>query len=329
MFDYSRLSEELLRSLRGRRSQAASSRRLGYRSNVVYRWETGRAAPLSSVAFRAMRFYGVDLDAAHLEFMRLTRAEPQARPFEPWRTKQSIAAFLEHLRGRRTLLEVEAQSSFNRFSLSRWFNGRAEPRLPEFFELVDVLSGRLLDLIAALCEPERLPCIKDDWVRHVALRDAAFDAPWSHAVLRVLELADYRELPQHEPGWIAQRLRISQREEQRCLELLSRSGQIRQTGSRYEVTSESTVDLGDDPERARQLRRFWLDETLRRFDERNRGIYGYNLFSVSEDAYDQIRQLYLEFFAAMRKVVAQSEAGRRVVLFGGQLVWLDGGVRDE
>ena len=37
------LSRELIRQLRGRRSQMQLSRKLGLRSNLAYRWESGRA----------------------------------------------------------------------------------------------------------------------------------------------------------------------------------------------------------------------------------------------------------------------------------------------
>ena len=33
--------------------------------------------------------------------------------------------------------------------------------------------------------------------------------PTEHAVMRVLELEDYRALPKHEDGWVARRLGIS------------------------------------------------------------------------------------------------------------------------
>ena len=43
--DFERLSRELLVALRGQRSQVQWSRRLGYRSNVAYAWESGRRWP--------------------------------------------------------------------------------------------------------------------------------------------------------------------------------------------------------------------------------------------------------------------------------------------
>ena len=38
-------AQQLLRAVRGRRSQQALSRHLGYRSNPVANWETGRRYP--------------------------------------------------------------------------------------------------------------------------------------------------------------------------------------------------------------------------------------------------------------------------------------------
>ena len=57
-----------------------------------------------------------------------------------------------------------------------------------------------------------------------AARKAAYDVPWSHAVLRTLELTDYAELDRHRPGWIARRIGISRDEEERCLATLAAQG---------------------------------------------------------------------------------------------------------
>src|SRR4051812_25431989 len=47
-FRYGTLAVELLRLLRGRRSCAEFSRRLGYRSNIVHRWEAQRCWPTAA-----------------------------------------------------------------------------------------------------------------------------------------------------------------------------------------------------------------------------------------------------------------------------------------
>jgi DNA-binding transcriptional regulator YiaG len=62
--DLNVLASELIRALRGPRSQTAFSRRLGYRSNVVYTWEAGIRAPTASETLRAAARVGVEPDAA-------------------------------------------------------------------------------------------------------------------------------------------------------------------------------------------------------------------------------------------------------------------------
>ena len=40
--DWAQLSQELVKSLRGKSTQGALSRRLDFKTNVVYRWESGQ-----------------------------------------------------------------------------------------------------------------------------------------------------------------------------------------------------------------------------------------------------------------------------------------------
>jgi hypothetical protein len=74
--DYARISRDFLRALRGRRSQAGFSRRLGYRTNVAYVWESGRAAPTAATTLRAAERVGIDVRQALATFYRRT---PSAR----------------------------------------------------------------------------------------------------------------------------------------------------------------------------------------------------------------------------------------------------------
>jgi hypothetical protein len=239
-------------------------------------------------------------------------------------SKEGVVHLLTRLKGDASFVSLARRTRFNRFLLSRWFRGQTEPRLPELFELIHVLSRRLLDFVAAFCDPLELPSIRADWQAHVALRDAAFDAPWSHAVLRTLELSDYAKQGKHRAGWIASRIGISQAEEERCLSLLERSHQIERSGGRFVVSKQGTVDTGQDPKRARELRRFWQEQALRRFDDRAQGVFGYNLFTISEKDFEALKSLYSQYFEAMRELVAHSSPGEKLVLYCTQIVELDG-----
>jgi DNA-binding transcriptional regulator YiaG len=59
VLDFEAIAAEWVRELRGKRSQSAFSRRLGYRSNVVHRWEGRAAWPVSLAATSGFSRYSV------------------------------------------------------------------------------------------------------------------------------------------------------------------------------------------------------------------------------------------------------------------------------
>jgi hypothetical protein len=68
--DYGQLGAELIRALRGKRSQMALSRRLGYKTNVVYLWEAQKGAPTGVGFLRLAERVGVDVRQALEQFYR-------------------------------------------------------------------------------------------------------------------------------------------------------------------------------------------------------------------------------------------------------------------
>ena len=66
--DYELIARQLLRAIRGPRSQVAFSRRLGYRSNMVYLWESGRAFPPAARFLSMATRLQLDVDGAVAHF---------------------------------------------------------------------------------------------------------------------------------------------------------------------------------------------------------------------------------------------------------------------
>ena len=187
--------------------------------------------------------------------------------------------------------------------------------------LVEGMSLRLVDLLAALVDPERLPSISVAWRELELARDAAYREPWSQAVLRTLELAAYRALPRHEPGWIARRLGVTPEGEDRALELLLATGQVRRTANGFEpVNDASVVDTRRDPRRALELRVFWSEVALARLRTGSDGLFAHGVLAVSEKDLARIRELQKAYYQEVRAIVAQSQPVERVALLNLQLV---------
>ena len=95
ILDYDQTARELIVALRAHRSQTALSRRLGFQSNVVYTWESGRRWPTGAQVLYVCHRTGIDVHAALVKFIG---REPEWIDREtPW-SVETVAAMLQDLR---------------------------------------------------------------------------------------------------------------------------------------------------------------------------------------------------------------------------------------
>ncbi len=308
--DYELLSSELIRALRGRRSQTAFSRRLGYRSNVVHSWEAGRAWPTACRFFQAAERSGRKVQAALAIFHRL----PGGGVSYDLRTPEGVALFLDDLRGRTSIVDLAHAAERSRFAVARWLKAESEPRLPDFLRLVECASLRLLDFIACFVDPGALKSVAATWKALEAARRAAYEMPWSHAVLRAIELVEYQALPCHQPGWIAERLGMPRKEEERCIALLLETGQIRKQNGRLLPGKPLTVDTRKDASLSRRVKAWCGQLAVERLEQGADGVFSYNLFSISRADLSRVQELHRAYFRELRRIVADSEPAECVAL---------------
>ena len=259
--DLKTLSRELIRALRGRRSQTAFSRRLGYKSNVAYAWESGRRAPSAAETMRAARRVGIEPAEV---VRRFYRAEPAWLASHDPATAEGITAWLSDLRGDTPVVPLAEASGLSRFSVARALSGEREPSLEDFLRLVEAASLRALDLCAAMVDPALLSSAAERWRRLEAQRRLAFEQPYTQAVQRALELRAYADLPHHEDGWIAARLGFPAEAERACLDALVSAGEIRWDGRRYRLAEGLAVDTRSSAETSRRLKVWWAEVGLAR-----------------------------------------------------------------
>lgn len=320
--DYEELAVELVRALRGKRSCASVSRRAGYRSNVVQRWERKQAWPTAADFLRYCQGVRVDVAKAYGDFFR--QAPEWLRGLSPV-SPEAVAAFLSQLRGKTAINAIARSAGVNRYTMSRWLSGSSEPRLPDFLRLIEVLSRRLVDFLAVLADPEQLPSVKQRWARVRAARSIAYEEPRSHAVLRALELAEYRAAGFAEPGFLERRLGMSASDVQRCLTLLHKAGQIRQRRGRWQPVDVLRVDTRADPAGARAAKLAWLDVARARLEHNAPGNFGFSLFAISREDLRRLRDLHLDYVRSMQALIASSKRNECVGLYCAQLLDLDVG----
>jgi hypothetical protein len=318
--NYESLARDLLRALRGQRSQVGFSRRLKYRSNVAYLWESGRNWPTASTALWAAERTGVNVRGAIERFYRtppgwLGEVDVVSRP--------GVARLLDDLRGDTPILELAARTERSRFAVARWLKGDAEPRLPDFLRLLEASSQRVLDFVSQLVDVARLPSAAPAWRALQAARRLVAQLPWSPAVLLVLQTEDYAHLPRHEPGWIARRLGLPVEVERECLELLATSGQIESVRGRWRVGRVQSIDTRTDPAAGKRLKEWWAQVGIDFIRADRPGLFSFNVFSISAADLARLEDMHRSYYRTLRAVVAASEPPERVVVANLQLFPLD------
>ncbi len=319
---YELLAAELIRSLRGRHSQAAFSRRLGYRSNIVSRWEAQSAFPTTS---RFLEVFAKARPRQASPLLRFFTRVPPGLALLPPQSSEAVAAFLRELRGKTPLLSLARDSGFNRYSVSRWLTGSSEPRLPQFLRLLEVLSRRVLDFVACCTNPLELGSVAVPWQRLEAMREAAYTMPWSHAVLRALELES--TVKSHQHSSLLDRLGISAQVLNQALQTLAETGQIAKSRGKWRALPVMSVNTAQDRVRAQALKVSWTQTALERLRAGAPGNFGYSLFAISKADLRRLRDVHLEYVRAMQQIIAESKAAECVGLYCAQL--LDLGLSDN
>jgi hypothetical protein len=314
--DFNAIAAECVRALRGKRSQAAFSRRLGYQSSVVHRWESRQAWPTAARFLEVCERSGKDVGAAFTAFF--LRAPSWLKQYEP-PSPASVAAFVRQLQGKVKTVSLAQSSGFSRYSIARWRDGEAEPKLPEFLRLIEATSRRALDFVATLIDPAALPSAREQWLRRERLRQIAYEETWSHAVLRALEIPGARSAGDGGIS-LAHVLGIDASRVERALSVLESTGQIARRGDEWEPLPATAVTTGRHPATLGILTRAWTAVALERLEKRAPGHFGYSLFSVSRADLRRLRDLHLEYLREMQSIIAQSTPSECVGLLSLHLL---------
>jgi hypothetical protein len=315
------LGKELVRALRGERSQLGLSRRLGYTSNVLYTWESGRRAPNASAFFRLAARVGVDLEVTLRGFL-----SDRGAVLSDVRRPLGVAELVRALLADWPIVELAASVGADRTTVGRWVSGATEPKLPELLRMVETTTQRLFEFVAIFADPASLAATRGAYRDLTEQRRLAYELPWSHAVLRALELESYRALPTHEPGFIARLTGISLAEEERCLTALAQAKQIHRRHGRWVLGRVLTVDTRPSEADNRRLKEHWAEVALERLRLRSApesALFSFNLFAVDARDFERIRRLHVEYYQRIREIVSASSAPERVVLMNLQLVPLE------
>ncbi len=291
-----RAASEILRAIRGSTSQIALARRLGYTSNPVADWEACRRFPTIVQTLRAAQRRRIDVAAAAEAF------HPRgAHRFDP----TDLAPWLDDLRGGTSKRSLAARGGFSEHQVGRWLRGLATPRLPDFLRLVEALTGRVTDWVAALVAIDDVPSLRALHRERLAVRRLVFDHPWAPAVLAQVGA----RAPDRDPApTIAATLGIPEPTVTGILTALRDAGVVEVGRAGLRVVAPLTVDARPSATDVRSLRHHWATVATARVlqpgpDDR----FSYNVFNVTRDDLARIRDVQARAYREIRGIVDASE----------------------
>jgi transcriptional regulator with XRE-family HTH domain len=310
---FERAACEILRAIRGGRSQVAFARRIGYRGNPITDWEHGRRYPTAPEALRVAARVRFDVAAAFAPFL----PAPPPTSGEQW----SVAQWLDSLRGSTPVADLARRAERSRFSVSRWLSGRSTPRLPDFLRLLEAITGRAAEWVSALVPIERVPSLASEYRRVSAARNVAADCPWSEAIMRVMETGRFRGHRGDSVAFIAEALGASDVDIRQALLALEQAGLIEANQRAYRVTGTLMVDTKLSVQGRKRLRAHWATVAQQRViaDGDDETWFAYNVISVSASDYARIEQRLRAAYREVRSIVQASEPVEVAALLTMQL----------
>ncbi len=314
--DFNSISRQFLRAVRGRRSQVAFSRRLGFASNVAAEWESGRRIPALSTALGACERAGIDVVGAFRRFW------PPTAPLLTGIDAATLAHWLDAMRGKDPVSTVARRTALSRHQVARILSGKTEPRLHQFFALVHACTGRLSDLVAECVDIELIGDLRGYHRRTTVSRRLAFEGPWTSALLSGLECIPDLERDQAEHT-LSRTFGLSREEVARYLRHMVTAGVIARRKGRYVLSDPMVVDTGTASEAARRLARHWSDVgSTRTAAPHENDVFSFNVFSVSRADYLRLAEMQREYFQRVRAIIAKS-APEMVAVMNLQLLEFD------
>jgi transcriptional regulator with XRE-family HTH domain len=308
--DLEQVSRQLVRAVRGKRSQRALSKRLGYRTNPVAEWEGGRRFPTGAELLGACERTGLDVAGA------MGKIAPE---FQYTGTDEaSVARWLRNLAGQHPVSELANTAGLSRHTVSRALAGRTRPRLPQFLALIDACTHRLTDFVEALVAVDAMPALRQEHQRRKLAATLVYDQPWAGAIYVLAKLEIYRALPAHEEGWFAECLGIPLHVEQAAIEGLLAAGMMIRDGERLsfppqEPRGYALQEVGDHNPVAR-LTAHWAGVAAQRSVSGKAHKGGFGWYGLSRDNHAKLVAMQRDFAQAAQQLAAQPQPQEHAVL---------------
>lgn len=288
------LTIELLKAMRAKRSQTYINKKLGYSFNQVSRWETGRSQISWKDFVRLATVCRIDLNQGF------------KRTFSYLDSPLRLDLLIRHLSGNSRIISLSSHLGISRHILGRWISGKSSPSLKNILYVIDSLTPLLIEFLETFIEVDKIPSLSILHEHKKLEKKMNYQYPFLGAVLRCLELDEYKSLNHHEVGYISKTIGISLDQEKSLIKDLINLDIIKLQNNKL-VPKENRIDTRGDFSGQMNIRKYWLQRSLEFIDDLKQppdnSYMGYLVFNVSQKAKYELKKRYFDFFQEVRNII--------------------------
>lgn len=312
--NYKKLRQELIRAIRGDKSQTFINKRLGYRSNQVAKWESGRGRILwpDFVSFCNVCHFNLRQPFPFLSGKKFFHEDIISNYLRSYDKK----VIIEHL-------------NVSHATLSRWLSGALIPDLDIILRLL-AFDNRLLALANAL-SLNKLPSFKQYMEQYDCTKLKGVSG-FANIIYKLIGSKQYRELKEHVDGFLATLLCINVNTEKQLLEILLQQGLLQKNpqSGKYDYTILNMGLHTNEPLRI-EARKYYIDQFRKYlyYIEKNGKPGGLNFvapFAVNMVTEETLEKILLEidaFWIRLTKIFKNNDHENSAILINLNFQLLD------
>lgn len=299
--DFSLVSRQIIKTIRGAKSQAWVNQRLGAGSNLVHRWENDHAKTSWDDFLKFCSVFKIDVAQSLLSYFRYDG------------DTSDMPSFFSHLFSTKKLKDIEASTGISATKLRRLKAGKTITNLSDFLEIIFGLDKQdSLAFMYDLTKNKSIPALDEINKQRERVANAYLKNPHFGLILVCLTMPSYKSLSFHQDSFLSKISGVPIKEVNDILKFSLENGLVEKNGKLFKIGDFRISDRGN-PKDMIATRKFWIKRAIDKIDTRSKhDAFGSIVFSTSQKARKDIIALYLRFFEDLKKIVDTDKAKDRL-----------------
>jgi transcriptional regulator with XRE-family HTH domain len=313
---YPQIAQEILKRIRGSRTQIETSRILGFHYNQYHKWESGDRQIKWDQFIMVCEAFQVQIEGT-LRYMLLYIL----KKFDPANAPDILSQFLK-ISGRNDLDVLARRLHTHQSSIRRWLNGSVMPDLGTVLQFFDLEKDFLDAFIRRIFEvaPGEATYSKSANIEEARLQFFSF-FPWGLVILAALEVQQFQNLKSEKLPELARFVGIDNEILKMSLSLMVRLGIVEIEKECYQLKIHFFNLNNLNKEELVRPCQYWTEKIDRRMKIREMGggdrlppktllFSDYRMVSITKESEDLINAAMAEFIGKV-KAIHENQKGPR------------------